>query len=65
MQGIWLPAWLYRFLPLIYVVSGSVMFFAFGDDALGRISGLLLYAAAVLIWALRLHGRSRGSRHEP
>lgn len=65
MQSIWLPSWLYRFLPLIYIVCGSLMFIAFGGDTLGRLSGLLLYAAAILIWVLRLHGRSRSRQQGP
>ena len=62
MQRIWFPEWLYRFLPLIYVVGGTVMFHVFGDQAAGRLSGLLLFAAAILIWGLRLHARRRGTR---
>jgi hypothetical protein len=33
----------------------------FGDEPLGRISGLLLCAAAVLVWALRVHGGSKAA----
>jgi hypothetical protein len=65
MQGIWLPSWLYRFLPLIYLVCGTVMLFVFGEDTIGRLSGLLLYAAALLIWVLRLQARVRTPPREP
>ena len=34
MPSIWLPSWMYRFLPLIYLIGGSVMFFAFGDETI-------------------------------
>ena len=57
MQRIWFPEWLYRFLPLIYFVGGTLMFHLFGDQAAGQLSGGLLFAAAILIWALRLHAR--------
>jgi positive regulator of sigma E activity len=62
MQSIWFPAWLYRFLPLIYLVCGALMFYLFGDEIIGRLSGFLLFAAAILIWGLRLHARRDASR---
>ena len=65
MQRIWFPAWLYRFLPLIYVVGGTLMFYLFRDESVGRFSGLLLCAAAILIWGLRLHARGEASRRKP
>jgi hypothetical protein len=65
MQSIWFPAWLYRLLPPIYIVCGALMFYLFGEETIGRISGLLLWAAAVLIWGLRLHARRDLSRREP
>ena len=65
MQNIWFPAWLYRSLPLLYVVGGALMFYLFGDDTIGRLSGLLLFAAAILIWGLRLHARRDASRRRP
>jgi len=54
MQKLWLPGVLYRALPLVYLVAGTAMLATFGDDAMGRTSGLLLLAAGVLIWILRL-----------
>jgi hypothetical protein len=65
MQRIWFPAWLYRFLPLIYAVGGTLMFYLFGDQTVGRLSGFLLFAAAILIWGLRLHARSDALRRKP
>jgi len=65
MQHIWFPAWLYRFLPLIYVVGGALMFYLYDADTVGRLGGLLLWAAAILIWALRLHARRDASRRKP
>ena len=62
MQKIWLPPRLYQLLPLVYLLSGLLMLAKFGDDPLGRISGLLLCAAAVLVWALRvIHGGSKAT----
>lgn len=57
MSGMWMPAWLYRYLPLIYLLFGLVMFFGFGDQLLGIVSGILLWSAAVLVWALRVYAR--------
>lgn len=65
MQGLWFPTWLYRLLPLIYVVGGALMLYMFGDETVGLLSGLLLCAAAVLIWGLRLHARRDASQREP
>jgi hypothetical protein len=59
MRKIWLPPRLYRFLPLAYLLSGLLMLTKFGDDPLGLLSGSMLCAAAVLVWALRVH---RGSK---
>jgi drug/metabolite transporter (DMT)-like permease len=61
MQKIWLPPRLYQLLPLVYLLSGLLMLAKFGDEPLGRISGLLLCAAAVLVWALRVHGGNKAT----
>jgi len=61
MRKIWLPPRLFQLLPLVYLFSGLLMLAKFGDDPLGRISGLLLCAAAVLVWALRVHGGSKAT----
>jgi len=55
MRKIWLPQRLYQFLPLAYLLSGSLMLAKFGDEPLGFLSGSMLCAAAVLVWALRAH----------
>ena len=61
MQKIWLPPRLYQLLPLVYLLSGLLMLARFGDEPMGRLSGALLCAAAVLVWALRFHGRSKAN----
>jgi drug/metabolite transporter (DMT)-like permease len=61
MQKIWFPPRLYQLLPLVYLLSGLLMLAKFGDDPLGRISGLLLCAAAVLVWALRVYWGSKAT----
>ena len=33
----------------------------FGDEPLGLLSGLMLCAAAVLVWALRVHRNSKSA----
>lgn len=65
MQKLWLPAALYRLLPLGYLVSGLLMLAIFGDEPLGRLSGLLLCAAAALVWALRAHVRRGATTRKP
>ena len=60
MQKIWLSPKLYRLLPVAYLFSGLLMITKFGEEPLGIISGAMLCAAAILIWALRAHG-SRGT----
>lgn len=61
----YLPEWLYRSLPLIYVICGGLMFHLSGDESVGRLGGLFLFAAAILIWGLRLHARRNASRRQP
>jgi hypothetical protein len=41
------------------------MFYLFGDESMGQLSGLLLCSAAILIWGLRLHARRLASRRKP
>jgi len=64
MQKLWLPGVLYRALPLVYLVAGTAMLATFGDDAMGRTSGLLLLAAGVLIWILRLVASAKRSSND-
>ena len=61
----WLPEWLYRALPLIYAGGGAMMFHLSGDEFVGRLGGGFLFAAAILIWGLRLHARRNASRRQP
>ncbi|WP_405235681.1 hypothetical protein [Lentisalinibacter orientalis] len=65
MQSPWLPAWLYRLLPVLYLAGGALMFHWFGDETIGRFSGLLLCAAGLLIWGLRLYVRRAAARRDP
>ena len=60
MRRIWLPPRLYQLLPLAYLVSGLLLLAKSGDEPLGLIGGTMLCAAAVLVWALRVH---RGSKN--
>ncbi len=64
MHKIWLPPRLYRLLPFVYLLSGLLMLATFGDEPLGRLSGLLLCAAAILIWALRVYARGKTEARE-
>lgn len=59
MLKIWLPPTLYQLLPLAYLFSGLLLLAKFGDEPLGLISGLMLCAAAVLVWVLRVLGSSK------
>ena len=59
MLKLWLSPKLYQLLPLAYLLSGSLMLAKFGDEPLGLLSGLMLCAAAVLVWVLRVHGGSK------
>ena len=56
MQKIWLSSKLYQLLPFFYLLSGLLMLNRFANEPLGLISGLMLCAAAVLIWLLRIYG---------
>jgi hypothetical protein len=58
MLKLWLPTGLYRALPFVYLLAGALMLGVFGDDSLGRTSGLLLLAAGALIWILRRIART-------
>ena len=57
MRGMWFPPWLYKLLPFAYLFFGLLMFVNFGDDPLGRLGGILLCAAGILVLALRLYAR--------
>ena len=58
MRKLWLSPRLYQLLPLVYLLSGLLMFAKFSDEPLGLLSGSMLCAAAVLVWFLRGPGGS-------
>jgi len=59
----WLPDWLYRTLPVIYLISGSFCFY-YSEIVVGHASGVLLIFAAFLVWKLRKEFKEvRGLRH--
>jgi hypothetical protein len=64
MLKIWLPPRLYQLLPLVYLLSGLLMLAKLGDEPLGLLSGLMLCAAAVLVWVLRVHVGSKTTERE-
>ena len=59
MKKIWLEPRLYQLLPFAYLLGGLLMLAKFSNKPVGLLSGLMLCAAAVLIWALRIHQRSK------
>lgn len=59
MRKIWLSPRLYQLLPLAYLFVGLFMLAKFGHEPLGRLSGLMLCAASVLVWVLRVYTRSK------
>ena len=61
MLKIWFPPGLYRVLPLAYLLAGLLMLARFGDEPLGLISGLMLCAAAILVWVLRRYSAKDAS----
>ena len=61
MLKIWLPPRLYQLLPLAYFLAGILMLAKFSDTSLGVLSGSMLCAAAILIWALRIHASQKST----
>ena len=57
MQRMWFPPWLYKLFPYAYVAFGLLLLRSSGDDPLGRLGGILLCAAGILILAMRLYAR--------
>jgi hypothetical protein len=51
----WLPDWLYKTLPLIYMVAGLLAIYHAGN-LIGQGSGVLLILTAFLVWKLRKDG---------
>jgi len=52
----WLPEWLYKFLPHLYAVVGVLAIYK-GGNAMSAGSGLLLVFTALLVWKLRSKNR--------
>ena len=48
----WFPDWLYRTLPIIYLLSGFMCFYL-SENWFGYVSGMLLITAGMLVWKLR------------
>lgn len=59
MQKMWFPPWLYKLLPIGYLAFGILLLVTSRDDALGRLGGILLCAAGILVLAMRLYVRKR------
>lgn len=66
-----MPAWLYEALPYVYAGVGLIVTVKM-DHLLGRIGGLLLVSAGIVVWRSRRvyrttaeHGLSRNRRSEP
>ena len=57
MQKMWFPPWLYKLLPVAYLAFGLLLLVTSGDDPLGRLGGVLLCAAGILVLGLRLYAR--------
>lgn len=58
-----LPNWLYEPLPYLYVLVGIITAYSL-DILLGRISGLLLISAGVIVWHLRFQHRREVRRRK-
>ncbi len=58
-----LPNWLYEPLPYIYALVGIITAYNL-DMLLGRISGLLLISAGVIVWHLRFQHRQEVKRRK-
>lgn len=57
-----MPGWLYEPLPYLYAGMGGVAFVLL-DSIIGKLSGILLISAGVVVWRLRFIYRRR--RHRP
>ena len=57
MRQVWFPPWLYKLLPVGYLVAGVLLLVSSGNDPLGLLGGILLCAAGVLVLAMRLYAR--------
>ena len=52
----YLPDWIYRWLPTIYVICGSILA-AYGPENIGKPSSLLLIWICVAVLNMRLNNR--------
>lgn len=52
----YLPATLYRWLPSIYVIAGSLLA-AYGPGSIGKPSALLMIWIGVVVFNMRLNNR--------
>lgn len=57
------PSWIYEPLPYLYLLAGVTAAVGF-DPLVGRISGLLLIMAAILIILMRREYRTAAVRHD-
>ena len=65
MLKIWLPRTLYQLLPFAYLLTGLLMLAKFGNETMGFLSGLMLCAAAVLVWVLRINAGGNANTRKP
>lgn len=59
-----MPGWLYEPLPFIYAAMGVVALLTL-EAGVGKISGVLLISAGIVIWKLRFTYRRRRRRPLP
>lgn len=57
----YIPDWIYRWLPTLYIVAGS-LFAAYGPENIGKPSALLLIWVGVAVFNMRLNARD--GRHD-
>lgn len=54
----YLPTWLYEILPYVYIVVGALALIGV-DITVGRLSGILLLTAAIVIIKMRRDCRNK------
>jgi hypothetical protein len=59
-----IPDWLYEPLPYLYVLMGLIATIVL-ESLIGKISGVLLISAGLVIWNLRFTYRRRKRRPQP
>lgn len=60
----YLPDWIYRLLPLIYVLAGILVGTKM-ESSLATVSAVLLVAAGLLIWKMRADHRRASAGPKP